>query len=123
MDATINEGETYTENGFNASEAGTYVQTLQSEFGCDSTITLNLTVNASLYDIDALEYSFHPNPTSGKITFDKQVERVDVVDMNGKVVATFLMAKDIDLGELPAGAYSLRISVGSRILTRKVIKE
>lgn len=123
VDATINEGETYTENGFNASEAGTYIQTLQSELGCDSTITLNLAVNASLYDIDALEYSFHPNPTSGKITFDKQVERVDVVDMNGKVVATFLMAKDIDLGELPAGAYSLKISVGSRILTRKVIKE
>ena len=51
IDASINEGETYEENGFSESEAGTYVHTLQSEFGCDSVITLNLTVNSSLTDV------------------------------------------------------------------------
>ena len=41
----ICEGSTYTENGFNVSEAGTYTQNLQTIDGCDSIVTLNLTVN------------------------------------------------------------------------------
>ena len=49
INAAICEGTTYTENGFNVSEAGTYTQTLQTINGCDSTVTLNLTVNP-VYD-------------------------------------------------------------------------
>ena len=45
LTAAICEGTTYTENGFNVSEAGTYTQTLQTINGCDSIVTLNLTVN------------------------------------------------------------------------------
>ena len=45
LTAAICEGTTYTENGFNASEAGTYTQTLQTVNGCDSVVTLTLTVN------------------------------------------------------------------------------
>ena len=45
LSAAICEGTTYTENGFNASEAGTYTQNLQTVNGCDSIVTLNLTVN------------------------------------------------------------------------------
>ena len=45
LTAAICEGSVYTENGFNASEAGYYTQTLQTVNGCDSIVTLNLTVN------------------------------------------------------------------------------
>ena len=45
LSAAICEGTTYTENGFNASEAGTYTQNLQTIDGCDSIVTLNLSVN------------------------------------------------------------------------------
>ncbi|MDO5759804.1 MAG: choice-of-anchor J domain-containing protein [Bacteroidota bacterium] len=41
---TINEGETYTDNGFNESQSGTYTLELQTINGCDSVITLNLVV-------------------------------------------------------------------------------
>ena len=41
----ICEGSTYSENGFNASEAGTYTQNLQTVNGCDSIVKLTLTVN------------------------------------------------------------------------------
>ena len=41
----ICEGNVYTENGFNVSEAGTYTQTLQTVNGCDSIVTLTLTIN------------------------------------------------------------------------------
>ena len=49
LNATLCIGETYTENGFDvtATESGvfTYVQTLQAANGCDSTVTLTVTVN------------------------------------------------------------------------------
>ena len=45
LSAAICEGTTYTENGFNVSEAGTYTQNLQTINGCDSVVTLTLTVN------------------------------------------------------------------------------
>ena len=43
--AAICEGTAYTENGFNVSEAGVYTQNLQTINGCDSVVTLTLTVN------------------------------------------------------------------------------
>ena len=45
LQASICQGETYTENGFNVSEAGVYTQNLQTINGCDSVVTLTLTVN------------------------------------------------------------------------------
>jgi gliding motility-associated-like protein len=41
----ICQGETYTQNGFNVSQAGIYRDTLQTTNGCDSIIALNLIVN------------------------------------------------------------------------------
>ena len=43
--AAICQGGTYTENGFNVSEAGVYTQNLQTINGCDSVVMLTLTVN------------------------------------------------------------------------------
>jgi hypothetical protein len=44
INASICYGETYTQNGFNENTAGQYTRTEQNVNGCDSTITLNLTV-------------------------------------------------------------------------------
>ena len=45
INAEICDGNSYTENGFNESQEGTYYQHLQTEYGCDSTIVLELTVS------------------------------------------------------------------------------
>ncbi|MEA5100594.1 MAG: hypothetical protein VB011_08800, partial [Bacteroidales bacterium] len=42
INATICEGDTYTENGFNQNTQGIYTQELQTINGCDSTIILDL---------------------------------------------------------------------------------
>ena len=42
---SICNGETYTQNGFNASTTGTYKQNLYNRFGCDSLVVLTLAVN------------------------------------------------------------------------------
>lgn len=45
INASICEGETYSENGFNETEQNVYVHEFVTVNGCDSIITLNLTVN------------------------------------------------------------------------------
>ena len=122
--ATINAGETYTENGFNESEAGTYVQNHQTILGCDSTITLVLTINSSLADIEEEQtLSFYPNPTKGELTFDRLVERIEIIDLAGKTVGVHENKKQLNIETLPMGVYYLRMTTGDKTIMRKVIKE
>ena len=123
INATINPGETYAEFGFNESEAGTYVQNLQSINGCDSTITLVLSVNSSLLDIEETEISLYPNPTKSEITFSQAIEKVEVIDLTGKAIFTFSNAKTINIESLPAGAYYLRLTNEEKTSLQKVIKQ
>ena len=123
INATINPGETYAEFGFNESEAGTYVQNLQSINGCDSTITLVLSVNSSLIDIEETEISLYPNPTKSKVNFSQAIEKVEVIDLTGKSILTFTNAKTINIESLPAGAYYLRLTNEEKTSMQKVIKQ
>ena len=122
INASINPGETYTEYGFNASEAGTYILSVTTE-GCDSTITLILTVNSSLLEAEAESISFFPNPTKSEITFSQAIEKVEVIDLIGKAILTFSNAREINIESLPAGAYYLRLTNNDKAVLRKLIKE
>ena len=130
IDASINEGETYEANGFSESEAGTYVHTLQSEFGCDSVITLNLTVNSSLNDVvaNAIEVSLYPNParayTMLKVEGLKEQTPVYLFDIQGRKLKEYVLnaaqqTLRIDASDLPKGVYT--IMIGST--TKKLIVE
>ncbi len=123
INATINPGETYAEFGFNESEAGTYVQNLQTVNGCDSTITLVLSVNSSLLEAEAESISFFPNPTKSEITFSQAIEKVEVIDLTGKAILTFTNVKTINIESLPAGAYYLRLTNEEKTSLQKVIKQ
>ena len=130
IDASINEGETYEENGFSESEAGTYVHTLQAENGCDSVITLNLTVNSSLNDVvaNAIEVSLYPNPANAytilKVEGLKEQTPVYLFDIQGRKLKEYIMnigqeTLRIDLGDLPKGVYT--VMLGNT--TKKLIVE
>jgi gliding motility-associated-like protein len=57
-------GGVYDENGFYQEESGLYTQHLQTEYGCDSIVNLDLTIfnlfvdtlNITIYEGDAYEY-------------------------------------------------------------------
>ena len=123
INATINAGETYASFGFNETEAGTYVQNLQTVNGCDSTITLILDVNSSLMDVEDTEISFYPNPTDSKVIFSQMIEKIEVIDLTGKVIFTFRNESEINVESLPAGAYYLRLTNDEKTSLQKVIKQ
>ena len=123
IDTVLNEGDVYTENGFNESEIGTYVQYFQTIEGCDSIITLNILSNVSLLDVEYEEISFFPNPTKSEITFSQAIEKVEVIDLTGKAILTFTNAKTINIESLPTGAYYLRLTNDEKTSLQKVIKQ
>ncbi|MEE0266616.1 MAG: leucine-rich repeat protein [Bacteroidales bacterium] len=123
IEATINTGETYSEFGFNETEAGIYTQTLQSEMGCDSTITLNLSVTASLLDMENTTLSFYPNPTKNEITFSTKIDAVEVIELSGKVVMKAENTNEINISTLSSGIYNIRLHSNGKTITQKLIKQ
>jgi hypothetical protein len=88
--AQICEGETYNQNGFNASEAGDYTLSLETVYGCDSTVTLHLTIgseavtniNASICvgeDYNANGFTVTA-PTVGNHEYSNTIERPGTCD-------------------------------------------
>ena len=117
--AIINRGETYTNFGFNESEAGTYTQHLQTVDGCDSTIMLTLVVMMSLDDttVDEKAFIFYPNPAKSFVILEFETlhesERVQIFDMRGRRVKTAEAGAgkkqmQIDVSDLSEGTYIIR---------------
>ena len=69
-------------------------------------------------ELDAL--TFHPNPTSGTITFNHaDIRKVEVMDAMGRMVATFENSNIIDLSKLSNGYYTMRITTDNGWLVEK----
>lgn len=129
--ATIQQGETYGDNGFNESEPGIYTLNYLSQEGCDSTVTLVLSVNP--LGIDVVELSsdlirIRPNPTKGRIRVSWQgadAECIDIYDMLGrKVLHAAYQGGEVhlDLSDQPSGNYLLIVTTPNGVAVRKIIK-
>ena len=130
--ATIMEGETYSFNGYELSEEGSYSATVLSVNGCEINLTINLYVisndyingeTSSLQETELEEIVFYPNPTKGLISFSKSIEKIEVVDISGKILLSFSNVREINIGDLPAGSYLLRLHSNENSVLRKVVKE
>ena len=130
LNATIAEGESYTENGFDEHETGTYIQNLTTVNGCDSTILLNLTVVTGIENHPIGEVSIYPNPAQDHVVLTVSQQRenmvVDLLDMSGRRVRSMVLHTGessirIERGNLPEGIYLLKMNVNGNMQTRKVI--
>ena len=132
IDATIMQGETYSFNGYELSEEGSYSATVLSVAGCEINLTINLYVisndyingeTSSLQETELEEIVFYPNPTKGLISFSKSIEKIEVVDISGKILLSFSNVREINIGDLPAGSYLLRLHSNENSVLRKIVKE
>ena len=92
-------------------------------FYFENRIEEDCSVQAGIEDVTFEELSFYPNPSKGKITFNQTIERIDVIDIIGKILQTYENANEINIETLPSGAYYLRMTIGDKTIMRKVIKE
>ena len=77
----------------------------------------------ALKDVEEAEYSFYPNPTNSKITFNAMFEKVEVIDLTGKCVLMFSNVKEINIEALSEGTYYLILHNSDKAIMRKVIKK
>lgn len=131
--ATITEGETYSFDSQTLTEAGTYTDTLQNINGCDSIVTLILTVNpaSDLINItDNFKINLYPNPTLCDVNL--QIEglqgeaKIVLCDVQSKIISEKVIFADgnnkIETSNLPCGVYYVRVIYKDKVLLQKIIR-
>ena len=118
----ITASDSYTWNGQTYSQSGTYEWHGQTAEGCDSTVTLVLTITQGIDDVEAQMVSLYPNPTTGKVKIVADgVEQIEVYDAVGRrVVST--TNDNVDLTAMADGTYTLRIVTADGVAVRRVMK-
>jgi hypothetical protein len=112
--------DSYTLNGITYTQSGTYTQTLTNAAGCDSTITLNLTLNFTGIDELGNELIISPNPTQHSIMISAQKEiysNFSLFDPQGRIVMQGKLQGTntlVDLSPLSTGNYMLQLESGSK---------
>ena len=105
----------YTMNGQTYTQSGTYTQVIGNVFGCDSTITLVLTINTS--GLNELNQGIHvyPNPSAKFLTIELETDEhqtYTISDASGRVLLAgeLTTAKSIvNIEALAPGLYALKI--------------
>lgn len=130
-------GETYAENGFYVTgntEAGTYsyTQELFTENGCDSTVTLTLTVRdgSGIESVNGLKLDIYPNPTTNVSTLtinDANNATIEVYDMYGRKIMSQEVTENkttIDLTNEASGVYFVRLYQNNMLMgTTKLVRK
>lgn len=73
--------------------------------------------------IVADSYYFVPNPATSIIRFNKDIESVVIVDLNGRQVATSVANNEVDIEGLATGTYILKVTTPDGLtFNKKMIK-
>jgi hypothetical protein len=120
--------DSYTLNGQTYTQSGTYTQVIPNAAGCDSTITLNLTLSfTGIPEIGKTNIMVYPNPTNDVLNIllptESAVNYV-LIDSRGRKVlegTLFGSKNQISLRACAPGAYFLKIGLDE--VPRRVIKQ
>ncbi len=137
IEDSVARGGSYTRQGFDLSdlqESDTYTQTLASKYGCDSIVTLHLTVQEvgieTVEKGDAFAMVLYPNPADESVTLHVEAlpceAEVSLCNAQGRrVLMQTLQAGQemltLNIGQLAAGSYHLRIASKDIVVLRKLI--
>jgi len=143
---TTNESS-YVWNGTTYTQTGDYTQTLQTVHGCDSVVTMHLTITVGIDDHDlGASMTVYPNPTNDIVNVECTLNNVKmgtvgfhVYDTYGKLVGVVetrcttslqtdtngnpTQTAQIDLSRHVSGVYFVKAVADDRVVAvRKVIK-
>ena len=86
--------------------------------------TYNLsTLNTAEISSSVKEGFIYPNPVSSVLYFNKQYEKVEIIDLTGNLIITSSIEnKEIDLSSLKSGVYLIKLVNNNQISTERLIK-
>lgn len=125
--ACVNTSSTITESALDSytapsgaqyTSSGVYYDTIPNAAGCDSVITINLTMSfTGLDNIELAGIELYPSPTLDNITLSVSKDLVEsqyrIIDLSGRVVMTGKLEKEvttIDVSSLQSGVYRVFIN-------------
>ena len=74
-------------------------------------------------DENSIAIDVYPNPTDGLICIDIEgLERIEVYAINGQFIKEF-SSNEIDITELNAGTYLLKVFTSSEWVTKQIVKK
>ena len=117
----------YWWNGTTYTESGEYHYEDFTAEGCDSVVTLMLTIihEQGVMQVESLDdIVVYPNPTTGGVTISTDdVIKVEVYDFLGRMAAVYTTTNHVDLSALPSGSYTMRITLPQGSTIRRVVKK
>lgn len=119
--------DSYTLNGQTYTQSGTYTQVIPNATGCDSTITLNLSLDFTGINETQTGFTIAPNPTMDVLTItstDALYNEYVLFDSQGRKVLSGTLAgttTQLNLSRLSRGNYLLQI--GEKKTPIKLVKE
>ena len=124
---TENAVSSYTLNGSTYTESGTYIQTIPNSVGCDSTITLNLTITTNnVFENNLGHYHIYPNPTKDIIHIvspNSDGALFELVDYQGRILLSGALHStytELSVENFSNGSYILYI--GNSGAPRRIMK-
>ncbi len=128
----------YEWNGESYCQSGDYTQTLQTVHGCDSVVTLHLTITVGIEDYNEFDFKVYPNPTTNIVNVECEMGngklgdvKIQLYDVYGKFLGVVetqnfasLQAAQIDLSRYANGVYFIKaVADGNVMGVRKVVKQ
>lgn len=128
----------YAWNGESYFQSGDYTQTLQTVHGCDSVVTLHLTITVGIDNHENFNFKVYPNPTNVVVNVECAMNntqfgdmKLQLVDAYGRLVdvvetmcTSSLQTIQIDLSRYAKGVYFIKaVTNGKTIAVRKVVKQ
>jgi hypothetical protein len=111
--------DSYTVNGTTYTASGSYTQLLTNAAGCDSLLTINLTLDFTGINENQQQFSFYPNPVKDVIVVSVLPELIgrelEMMNIEGKQIHYQYIdatSQAINVQQLPSGIYFLRIGEG-----------
>lgn len=129
---TITTNGSYIWNGITYTQTGDYTQPLQTIHGCDSIVTLHLTIMVGVCDYDGNAIVVYPNPASDIVYVqcpqgeNESNLKLQVTDAYGRLLQQLPVVREvmqIDFSRFAEGIYFVRFMQGEfPVVVRKVIK-
>ena len=123
----------YIWNGLAYCASGNYTQIIQNAYGCDSVVTLHLTVTVGIDGYNGFDIVLYPNPareilnvqcTMGDVCGEDAT--VELLDVYGKLLQTVRMSPEtttLNVGGLASGVYFVRVTTDRGTVTKPFVKK
>jgi Concanavalin A-like lectin/glucanases superfamily/Secretion system C-terminal sorting domain len=116
--------DSYTLNGQTYTSSGTYTQILTNAAGCDSLLTLNLTLDfTGLSDFNNKDFSVYPNPAQNIVFLNVEADLIGsglmIYDALGRILLETTLQKQetsIDIQEFASGTYLMKVGFQTKRL-------